>query len=278
MNLQQFIATWQNKKVPSRGGITGQCVSLVQQWAQVNGIGGTPVFPVPSAYQMPNSRNDAFTWITNTPTGVPAPGDIVVWNNKVGGGHGHTGVVVSANTKTLDVFQQNDPMGSAAYTKRYNYTNVMGWLKFKQVAQPPKGDDDVITANDRDPIRVISSEVKGWDFDQVHKGTWDSREVAAWTGRRWHDFIMQGWVEGAAFRAARNQKMRDYDVLVKQLADSKTKAEYEAVAAQAKVSAERVAELEKQIVEIQNKPNEDSELLDQTGNWLSKLIARLFKK
>jgi len=36
--------------------------------------------------------------------------------------------------------------------------------------------------------------------------------------------------------------------------------------------------LEQEVIAAQNKPNEDSELLDQTGNWLSKLIARLFKK
>lgn len=132
--------------------------------------------------------------------------------------------------------------------------------------------DDMITANDRDPIRVISSEVKGWDFDAVHKGTWDAREVSAWTGRQWHDFIMQGWNEGAAFRTARNQKMRDYDVLVEQLKNSKTKAEYEAVAAQAKASAERVAELEKQVQD-----NPDTQLLNESGSWLSKLFNRLFK-
>ncbi len=132
--------------------------------------------------------------------------------------------------------------------------------------------DDMITANDRDPIRVISSEVKGWDFDQVHKGTWDSREVSAWTGRRWHDFIMQGWNEGASFRAARNQKMRDYDVLVKQLAESKTKAEYEAVAAQAKVSADRVAELEKKIAEEQANETEAEAIVQQGQSWLQKLL------
>jgi len=132
--------------------------------------------------------------------------------------------------------------------------------------------DDMITANDRDPIRVISSEVKGWDFDAVHKGTWDAREVSAWTGKQWHDFIMQGWVEGAAFRATRNQKMRDYDVLVKQLAESKTKAEYEAVAAQAKVSADRVAELEKKIAEEQANETEAEAIVQQGQSWLQKLL------
>jgi len=138
------------------------------------------------------------------------------------------------------------------------------------------GGNIMITENDRDPIRVISSEVKGWDYDAVHRGTWDSREIGAWKGRSWYDFIMQAWNEGAAFRAARNQKMRDYDALVEQLANSKTKAEYEAVAKQAEVSAARVKELETKAAELeaQVKNNPDTILIDEGKNWVEKLIAR----
>ena len=73
MTLQQFMNAWANKKVPSRGGITGQSVSLVQKWAEDNGVSGTPVFPVASAYMMAGKRPDAFTWVANTPKAVPAP-------------------------------------------------------------------------------------------------------------------------------------------------------------------------------------------------------------
>lgn len=274
--LQKFISDWTGKKVPSRGGITGQCVSLSQQWAQVNGVGGTPVFPVPAAKLMVGSRPDAFVWVKNTITGVPPVGAIPVWNGNVGGGYGHTGVVVSANVFTMDVFQQNDPVGSGAHVKRYNYKNVEGWLILKSQATPVQqanqGATDMITSADRDPLRVISSEVKGWDFDEVHKGTWDARELAAWVGRPWHEYIMQGWHESPAFREARNRKMRDYDLLVRQLADSKTKAEYEAVAAQAKVSAARVAELEKEVEAERAKASEDTKALDTASGALQSLI------
>lgn len=284
VTLQQFMNAWQGKKVPSRGGITGQCVSLVQHWAEDQGIGGTPVFPVPSAYLMAGKRPDAFTWVANTPTGVPSPGDIVVFGNKVGGGHGHTGIVVSANKNSLDVFQQNDPMGSGAYTKRYTYANVVGWLKFKQAAPAAPQGDIMITENDRDPIRVISSEVKGWDFDAVHRGTWDAREVGAWKGRPWHDFVMQAWNEGAAFRQARNQKMRDYDVLAAQVAQLKqnpTKAELEAVVNQLKASAEKVTELEKKVAEEQAKRTEDTIMVDEAAksvNFIKRFLAWLDKR
>lgn len=146
-----------------------------------------------------------------------------------------------------------------------NYDNTTDWnIK----AAMPQGGNIMITENDRDPIRVISSEVKGWDFDAVHRGTWDAREVGAWKGRSWHDFIMQGWNEGAAFRAARNQKMRDYDVLAKQvqeLSARPTKAELEAITNQLKASADKVAELEAQVVAEQAKQTEDSKSLDNAS-------------
>lgn len=156
-----------------------------------------------------------------------------------------------------------------------NYDNTTNW---NINAVTPQG-DIMITENDRDPIRVISSEVKGWDFDEVHKGTWDAREVNAWKGRPWKDFIMQGWAEGAGWRAVRQQKMRDYDVLAKQVSELSTrptKAELDAVVTNLKLSQEKVSELEKkaQELEAQVKENPDTILIDEGKNWLQKLIAR----
>lgn len=276
MNLEQFknwaVAQGQvaNPTTDPNSKYLGQCVSLVQQY--INKVYGI-------AYQ---ARGHAKDWPTNAnvlsyfdKVNTIQPGDIIVYPGTFGGGYGHIAVALG-NGMMLD---QNGG-GGLRVAIRQVWPGYSAILRRKGTVTNQQG-DDMITANDRDPIRVISSEVKGWDFDQVHKGTWDSREVAAWTGRSWRDFIMQGWHEGAAFRAARNQKMRDYDVLAKQvqeLSTRPTKAELENITNQLKASADRVAELEQEVIAAQNKPNEDSELLDQTGNWLSKLIARLFKK
>lgn len=159
-----------------------------------------------------------------------------------------------------------------------NYDNTTNW---NINAVTPQG-DIMITENDRDPIRVISSEVKGWDFDAVHKGTWDAREVNAWKGRPWKDFIMQGWAEGAGWRAVRQQKMRDYDVLAKQVSELSTrptKAELDAVVTNLKLSQEKVSELEKkaQELEAQVKENPDTQLINEGKSWLQKLIERFTK-
>jgi len=259
VTLQQFMNAWQGKKVPSRGGITGQCVSLVQHWAEDQGIGGTPVFPVPSAYLMAGKRPDAFTWVANTPTGVPSPGDIVVFSNRVGGGHGHTGVVVSANVNTLDVFQQNDPMGSGAYTKRYTYANVLGWLKLKQA---PTNQGVVMDTADGQWLYQVALRRPAENTGPGSAGQWNGLKPAEAMKR----------VYGTPEFQALDAKLKGYDALAKQVSELSarpTKAELDSVVTNLKLSQEKVAELEKQ---VQNNP--DTVLIDEGKNWLQKLIAR----
>jgi GH25 family lysozyme M1 (1,4-beta-N-acetylmuramidase) len=144
MTIQEFINQWQGQLVPSCGGITGQCVSLSQQWAQANGVSGCPVFPVAAAKDMAGSRPDFFDWTPNTPSGVPPAGAIIVFDSRYGGGYGHTGVCTGrADTNTFDMFQENDPGGSGAHVKTYNYNGCSGWLTFKSVT-PPLADNEGI--------------------------------------------------------------------------------------------------------------------------------------
>ena len=114
----------------------------------------------------------------------------------------------------------------------------------------PQGDDDMITNQDRDHIRVGNSEIKGWDFNAVHTGQYDQREMQAWVGKSWRQFYGEAWNEGGAWREARNAKLAGYDALAKQvseLSSRPTKAELQAVADQLKASQAKVAELEAKV-------------------------------
>lgn len=273
MNLDQFKnwALTQGQVAKTDGGFRGQCVSLINQYlAKVYGI-------------QAGAWGNAKDWATNVnvanyfdKVNNIQPGDIIVYPASFGGGYGHIAVALGGG-QMLD--QNGD--GRLRVAVRNVWPGYSAILRRKgTTVNQPQG-DIMITENDRDPIRVISSEVKGWDFDQVHKGTWDAREIAAWKGRPWTQFIMQGWNEGAGWRAVRQQKMRDYDVLAKQVTELSarpTKAELENITNQLKVSSDKVAELERKVAEEQAKKSEDSQLLDEGGSWLSKIIARLFKK
>lgn len=139
--VDRFYARTSGQAINSCGGIKGQCVAGVQSYTNTElGIGGCPAFPVAGAKDMFGTRTDAFDWVRNTPEGIPPRGAIMVWNGNVGGGWGHTGVVVNANVNTFDCFQQNDPFGSGMHVKTYNYNNVIGWGIPKGGQLNPGGD------------------------------------------------------------------------------------------------------------------------------------------
>lgn len=154
MTTDAFYHEWDGRQVPSRGGITGQCVSLVQRWAEENGVSGTPVFPVPAAKDMVNARPDTYQWIPNTPSGVPGNGDIVVWGTGVGP-YGHTAVFIDGDANNFRSFDQNWPTGSAAHVQNHNYNGVAGWLRLKGQAQTPQGEGNMTPDQERKAYQVV---------------------------------------------------------------------------------------------------------------------------
>jgi surface antigen len=87
----------------------------------------------------PISRGNAIDWanngdgknykfIKNFSTFVPKGGDFAIFQT---GKYGHIGVVYSATVKEMNVFQQNDPVGSPAKQKIYNYIKpkCVGFLR-----------------------------------------------------------------------------------------------------------------------------------------------------
>lgn len=132
ISLSQFIAKWEGKGIDFEGAFGFQCVDLYRQY--VKEVLGFPQSPgVRGAVNIWTSYlTDRFDRIENTPTGVPLPGDIPIWNTKMGGGYGHVAVVISATVNSLTVFEQDGTINSVARRKTYSYTNVLGWLHPKK--------------------------------------------------------------------------------------------------------------------------------------------------
>lgn len=143
--------------------------------------------------------------------------------------------------------------------QRYN-CKFIGWsedIGNKRVVQgtitsTPSAGGDVITRNDVGPVRVVTSEVKGWDFNQVHSGAVDAREMNAWVGQPWSKFIDEAWRESEAFRNKRITAINYYDTvrpqLEQQIADLRVALSNE----QAKPAKEVI----KEVVKIVEKPVE----------------------
>ena len=127
-----------------------QCVDLVTAWCMrlkdaagndflpsifAGMINAYEIYTNTSTYVLEYFDRIAYT-VTNSP---PRKGDIVVWNSNMGGGFGHAGVATGTGSSVnFDCFQQNDdPAGgnpnwtSRAHSVTYPYTNVLGWLRYK---------------------------------------------------------------------------------------------------------------------------------------------------
>jgi hypothetical protein len=124
--LQDFIAKWNGNFADFDGKYGAQCFDLVQYWSQA--IGG-PFISGAVATDISHFQSPFYTWVPNTPTNVPAAGDIIVWDGTWGNGAGHTGVALSgANVNNFQAIEQNNPTGHAPQILGHNYNHVLGWL------------------------------------------------------------------------------------------------------------------------------------------------------
>jgi len=73
-----------------------------------------------------------YTWIANTATNVPSPGDIVVWDERVGDENGHTAIFIEGDDRSFTSFDQNFPRpGTPCSRQFHHYTEgVQGWQRF----------------------------------------------------------------------------------------------------------------------------------------------------
>lgn len=270
MTISQWFPTVAGKRVNSAGGILGECVALVQKYAnEVLGVSGAPVFPVASAKDMVGSRGDAFTWVPNTPTGVPPYGSIVVFNGRVGGGYGHTGVAIEgSDTNQVRVIQQNDPYGSGVSIKTYPYNNVSGWLvpKSNNAGTPAQGGTDVVIQGENEFARA----------NQLHVqllGRPLSRET-------FNNLVGKSWLNVIEIFSDHKETRQQQEVLQVgrvAVADKWQQQIYD-LQAQNKTQQSAMDEMGKQIRELQAQvavQTDDTKLLNGFGEWLQKIITRL---
>lgn len=72
------------------------------------------------------------TYLDRVPVGnAPKLGDIVVMNGQIGGGYGHTGVVVGISGQNITIYQQNTFTQQPVYTGTYNayVSYITGFLR-----------------------------------------------------------------------------------------------------------------------------------------------------
>lgn len=202
--VRAFLDSKVGTIVPHPGyyDLRGQCVTLTKALMEFLGV--------PNPYKARGNAIDAGDTMLREGIAKPGKGWLTVVVNRdmgyIGGVHyGHIWVDLqgeanyeSNGNRALYTTKNTRPLSQGQ-----QFINLDQWIT--------EGDMGLITKNDAVPMRVINSEVKGWDFASTHAGAQDQREVNAWAGQPWVKHIMQAWEEGAWYRALKAKQADFYN-------------------------------------------------------------------
>lgn len=130
--MQQFVDKWLGKKADFDGHYGGQCVDLYRFY--VKEVLGFPQSPgVGGAAEIWDSASpEYYDFIKNDPLAVPEPGDIIIWNRRVGGGFGHVAIFLHGDVNRFTSLDQNWPTLDKVTETEHTYSSVIGWLRPKE--------------------------------------------------------------------------------------------------------------------------------------------------
>jgi hypothetical protein len=124
MTFTEFMEKWNGQYLEVAGSSNAlyQCVDLAN--AYLRDVLNHPIIEWTNAIDFPSKLPD-FTYILNTPDGVPQEGDLVIW----GGTYGHIAIFIEGDTNSFRSFDQNYPSGTPCHVQGHTYSNVIGWLR-----------------------------------------------------------------------------------------------------------------------------------------------------
>ena len=133
------MASWQQyegQAIDFDGAYGFQCFDLVNRFSVDNGY---KQFTGLYASDIFGQQSGNYSWVTNSPTGIPPTNSVVVWNRNYGGGYGHT--AIATGTGDTNWFESLDQNYGAPYSRRikHNYDGVIGWGIPKNQSAPQEG-------------------------------------------------------------------------------------------------------------------------------------------
>lgn len=122
MTLDEFKEKYLGQPVNFDGAYPEQCVDLVQMYNKE--VIGAPAWNGDAHTYARNPEPSHYEYHKNTPLYIPPKGAIAVWNSKVGYGHGHTAIVLSAGLMSFTSIDQNWVDVKRCTIVTHTYTNV----------------------------------------------------------------------------------------------------------------------------------------------------------
>lgn len=159
-HFQSFIDKYSGKFVEKNDASNlNQCMDLVTAWADELGIprdAVTGILYAKNLYLSPKkSTKDYFEIIPYEGGSTPQVGDVVVWDEGIGGVAGHAAIANgdSSANEWLSTFSQNYPTGTESHMEDFNFDHILGWLR-------PKGFDSELTQTEPPAIPEFENGVQ----------------------------------------------------------------------------------------------------------------------
>lgn len=271
------------------GRYKGECVSLINQYCW-------RVLGVPAG-----SWGHAIDWASNAnvlnhfkKVSDVQPGDILVFGSPyakyVENGktkyYGHVQIAL-AGGKVLD---QNGS-GTGKISVRAPFSGAIAIIRPKSATIAVSNDstgasEDMIKKGDEALVRIVSTEVKGWPFNEVHNGSRDAAEMAAWTGKDYRKFIWEAWVEGGWYRDLKSKQAdfyNSYANAIGELQARPTKAQLDELVTRLAAEAKKVQVAEEALANApkggidkatSDKINETNNIVKQIWDFLTSIFKR----
>lgn len=132
ISFDEFIKKYNGKQIEVAGSANAkfQCVDAVNLF--IRDVLGLPIIEWTDAKDFPSKAGNKYDFIENTPLGIPQKGDLIVWNNKVGCGHGHIAIFIEGDVNSFASFDQNWSILHFCAIEGHTYEYVSGWLRSKE--------------------------------------------------------------------------------------------------------------------------------------------------
>lgn len=266
MNPNNFIAQYNGQQIDLDGFPKiqpFQCYDLANQYSLSRGYGR---FGGLNAYDIFGQQPDNYTWVANTPEGVPPAGAVVVWDGGINNGPGHVAIATGEGNNDYFVSLDQNWGAPRCMLVRHNYNHVIGWGIPKNLSgAPAQGDNDMIVNDENNYARFnkLHMQVRGRPVDRA--------TFNAFVGSSWLHAI-----EVFSDDPEANQHEQNANIGALAVKDNWQQQIY-TLQDQNKVLQAQVDSLAKQVKDLQAQVgnNGDTQLLNGFGSLLQQLIIRL---
>ena len=134
MTLEQFVETYNGKKIDYDGHYGAQCVDLFRQYCKDvleiphtgGGGGGWGVYTKDGGGAL---GKGGFERIPYKAGMQPEAGDVVIFAPTKSNKYGHVAIVLNSSTAEMAVFEQDGFKQNGAYVRSGKYERVLGFLR-----------------------------------------------------------------------------------------------------------------------------------------------------